>query len=249
LRWLAVALSAFASMYFLTRRARGRSRAAAKRALEMHLSSAAPDGGAFSLVKKYTAFLATASGAFLGRSRDRLASAQCDVMVAGLTAYMQCGIPFQEAMALCARDIPPPLSEHLKGFLSRVELGGDVPRALEELVLTLGNRDFELVSLAASTSRETGSDIRSVMGAVGEAARERAAIRRELETQTVQGKMSGRIVAGLPVIFLALSCVLSRGTLWALLGTLPGIVMLTAAVVLNTLGFLWIRKILDLKTW
>ena len=86
------------------------------------------------------------------------------------------------------------------------------------------------------------------MGAVGDAARERAAIRRELETQTVQGRMSGRIVAGLPLIFLALSCLVARGTLAALLGTVPGLAMLVVAVALNALGFLWIRKILDIKT-
>jgi tight adherence protein B len=86
------------------------------------------------------------------------------------------------------------------------------------------------------------------MEAVGEALRERVAIRRELHTQTIQSRLSGHIVAALPLVFLGLSAMISRGTLSVLFGTVPGLLMLTAAVVLDTLGFLWIRRILDIKT-
>ena len=86
------------------------------------------------------------------------------------------------------------------------------------------------------------------MEAVGDALRERAAIRRELNSQTIQGRLSGRIVAGLPFMFLGLTALMSKETLSALFGTMPGLVMFTVASVLDLLGFFWIRRILDIET-
>ena len=181
------------------------------------------------------------------RKSELKAREQCDRLAADLSLYLRCGIPIEEAVALCAEDCEPPVAEQLVKYQGEVALGaGD--SALLELVGALDNPDLDLIAQAVITSRETGSDIRVVMEAIGEALRERAAIRRELDSQTVQGRLSGRIVAGLPFIFLGLSALVSRDTLTVLLGTASGIVMLAVATALDLLGFLWIRRILDIGT-
>jgi len=184
--------------------------------------------------------------AFLGKKNTK-AREQCDLLAADLALHLRCGIPIEEAVALCADDYEPPVTEQLVKYQGKVALGGG-DSALLELVASLDNPDLELIAQAVMTSRETGSDIRVVMEAVGEALRERAAIRRELDSQTVQGRLSGHIVAGLPFVFLGLSALVSRDTLAVLLGTASGIVMLTVATALDLLGFLWIRRILDIET-
>jgi len=181
------------------------------------------------------------------RKKDTKAREQCDRLAADLALHLRCGIPIEEAVALCADDYEPPVTEQLVKYQGEVALGGG-DSALLELVASLDNPDLELIAQAVMTSRETGSDIRVVMEAVGEALRERAAIRRELDSQTVQGRLSGHIVAGLPFIFLGLSALVSRDTLAVLLGTASGIVMLTVATALDLLGFLWIRRMLDIET-
>jgi tight adherence protein B len=249
LRWYALAVFSCLAVYFLVRGSRGRSRTAVRRNLEKHLGDEGkaqrPAGRSLSLlsssIEKVHMFAERGRG-------ERAAREQCDRLASDLALHLRCGIPVDEAVALCARDLGPPLSEALHRYLGEVALGANAGDALIELVRSLDSQDLELIALAAVTSRETGSDIRSVMGSVGEAVRERAAIRRELLTQTVQGRMSGRIVAGLPFIFLALSALVSRGTISVLLGTVPGVIMLSAAATLDVLGFLWIRKILDIKS-
>lgn len=309
MRWYALAVFITASIYFLWRRGRARSRVKALDRLERHLGAASKRerGGAIRrrlawlsgridetrylgrlrdsleisgvnlswgnfrslwlwslVVLPALAVLMTGNAlsaplagmaAFLlpgtvlksfHRKRDRKAGEQCDRLAADLSLYLRCGIPIEEAIALCASEFEAPLADLLEKYLGEVTLGaGD--SALLELVSSLDSPDLELIAQAVITSRETGSDIRGVMEAIGEAIRERAAIRRELETQTVQGKLSGRIVAGLPFIFLGLSVLVSKGTLTVLLGTASGIVMLVVATVLNLLGFLWIRRILDIE--
>lgn len=193
-------------------------------------------------------FLPTVVLELMRRRKDNRASEECEGLAADLALFLRCGIPVEEAIVLCAPDLKPPLSGPVERFQAEIALGSEPDAALEELVDALANPDLELIARAVLVSRETGSDIRAVMDSIGDAIRERAAIRRELYSQTVQGRLSGRIVAGLPFLFLGLTALVSRGTLATLFGTVPGLVMLAAAAVLDLLGFLWIRRILDIKT-
>jgi tight adherence protein B len=184
----------------------------------------------------------------LAMSRQRRAREECDRLAADLALFLRSGIPVAEALGLSARGLwSPTLVEAIERFQSDVALGSDVGASLVELVGELGNRDLELIAQAMVTSRETGSEISGIMDTIGEAVRERSSIRRELSTQTVQGRMSGRVVAALPLIFLTLSILVSRNTLRVLVGTVPGLVILVVGVSMNVAGFLWIRKILDIK--
>jgi tight adherence protein B len=182
------------------------------------------------------------------RRADRKAAEKCDQFAADLALYLRCGIPLEEATGLIAQDYGPPLAASLAQFQKEANASSRPGEALQDLAKSLGNSDLDLISQAVIASRETGSDVRGVMEAVGDALRERAAIRRELDTQTIQSRLSGRIVAALPLVFLGLSALVSRGTLQTLFGTAPGLIMLAAALVLDLLGFLWIRRILDIET-
>lgn len=167
---------------------------------------------------------------------------------ADLALFLRCGVPVKDAIALSVdSNLVMGHQRALELFEGEVALGARPERSLLELSKRMENPDIELIAQAAVTSMETGADIRSVMDAVGEALRERAAIKRELDSQTIQGKLSGRIVAGLPLIFLGLSALVSRSTLEVLIGTAPGLIMLIVALLLDLLGFLWIRKILHIE--
>ncbi len=183
----------------------------------------------------------------LRRLGEKKAREQCDTLAADLALYLRCGIPVEAALSLCA-DRAGPLLPALTRARSEVDLGVRADAALLEMASDLESADLGLIARAAMTSRETGADVRGVMDAVGEAVRDRASIRRELAGQTVQGRLSGRIVAALPFLFLGMSAILSRDTARVLFGTMPGLIMLCVGAALYAAGFLWIRKILNIKT-
>lgn len=183
----------------------------------------------------------------LARARQRRAEADCDGLAADLALFLRTGMRVEDALALCAREAAPAVGEALGRFQAQIALGADVDSAFREMAEDLGNRDLQLIGQAMATSHETGSDIGRIMDTIGETVRERSAIRRELGTQTIQGRLSGRVVAALPLIFLCISAVISKSTISVLLGTVPGLAMLAAAVAMNVAGFLWIRRILDIK--
>lgn len=182
----------------------------------------------------------------LARRREAASAGDRDAFVADLALFLRSGIPLDEALLQASRESGPRVRSAVSDYSSGVRLGRSAGSAFESLVEALGSTDLALIGQAVSTSRETGSDVRGIMDTVGETIRERAAIARELSSQTVQARLSGRIVAALPLVFLLLSAIASRSTLAVLLGTTRGLVMLGVAVVMNAAGFLWIRKILDI---
>lgn len=182
------------------------------------------------------------------RHNARKRAEEVEQFASDLALYLMCGTPIEDAVGLCSGDPRGAVYEPIETFSRQVALGGGTEGPLNELVETLRNPDLLLIAHAVLTSRDTGSDVKNIMAAVGEAIRERSAIRRELHTQTIQGRISGRVVAGLPLLFLGLSLFVSRGSVDTLFGTVPGLLMLSIATVLNAVGFLWIRKILDIET-
>jgi len=181
------------------------------------------------------------------RRNERKVREQCDALAFDLALQLKCGIPIDEAFVLCVDDLHPPISLRIRKHLGAELISLDTCEKLLDVARTLENRDLELIARSAAASRQTGSDIRAVMDNVADAVRDRIAIRRELEAETVQGALSGKLVAALPFIFLGISALISRQTISVLLGTIQGLLMLSAATVLDLLGFLWVRKILDFE--
>lgn len=178
---------------------------------------------------------------------ERKSREECGALAGDLALYLRCGIPAREAVALSVRGTGRMLSAASDRFEAAVALGSAPESELMAMADDLDDRDLRLIAQALLTSRQTGSEVSTIMDAIGEAVRERAAISRDIATQTLQGRLSGRVVAALPLVFLGLSTLLSRSTVSVLLGTVPGLVMLAVALLLNITGFLWIRKILDIK--
>jgi tight adherence protein B len=180
-----------------------------------------------------------------GRTTRKL-ERQVDSFACDMSLYLRCGVPVEDAVVMCLEEAQPPLSGKLTETLTMLSFGS-TEEALRSLAGTFDSPDLNLIVSAVMTSRQTGSDVGTIMAAVGESLRERSAIRRELSTQTVQARLSGKVVAALPLLFLGLSAVVSRKSLGVLFGTVPGIVMLVVAAALELVGFLWIRKILDIE--
>lgn len=177
----------------------------------------------------------------------RLQREGLDRFAADVGLMLQCGLPVEDAFEVCTQNAAGCVRGALERLCREMQMGGDPPGAIRKFAAGCASDDLRLVTGAAAAAGETGADMRPVMAGIGEAVRERAGIRRELHAQTAQGRASGRVVSALPLLFLAVSALVSRGTLSVLFGSWPGLVMLASAVALDAAGFLWIRKILDIE--
>ena len=107
----------------------------------------------------------------------------------------------------------------------------------------LESQDFELVAVAIITARQTGGELTTVLEELAGVIRERMRITQRVRALTSQGRMQAWLIASVPFVLMFAMMHLAPDLMDAFFGSLAGIVVLLAVIVLVVCGFLWIRKI------
>jgi tight adherence protein B len=107
--------------------------------------------------------------------------------------------------------------------------------------------DVRILVTAILIQREVGGNLAEVLDNLAEVIRERFKIRRQLRVITAQGRMSGYVLAALPIVVGLAIFLINRPYVMILFEHPVGKLLAVSAVVLQILGYLWIRKIVDIE--
>lgn len=167
----------------------------------------------------------------------------CLTMVANA---MRAGFSFLQAMDLIAKEMEPPISEEFKHVMRDISLGTSMERALEDMDKRVESPDFSLVVTAVLIQQQVGGDLAKILDTISDTIQDRIRMRREVYTLTAQGRMSGWVLAALPVAMCILLNVISPGYLDPLFNEPIGRMAMGGAVVLMLIGFIVIQRIVDI---
>jgi tight adherence protein B len=95
--------------------------------------------------------------------------------------------------------------------------------------------------------RDTGGNLAEILDGLAHVVRERFKIRRQVRVHTAHGRFTGYVLLALPA---ALAVVLSYenpDTMQVLFRERVGQMMVLGAIVLQTIGFFWIRKVIKIE--
>ena len=168
----------------------------------------------------------------------------CLTMVANA---MRAGFSFLQAMDLIAKEMEPPISDEFKHVMRDISLGTSMERALEDMDKRVGSPDFSLVVTAVLIQQQVGGDLARILDTISETIQDRIRMRREVHTLTAQGRISGWVLAALPVGMCILLNVLSPGYLDPLFKERIGQMAVGGAIVLILIGFFIIQRIVDIE--
>jgi tight adherence protein B len=107
--------------------------------------------------------------------------------------------------------------------------------------------DVRILVTAILIQREVGGNLAEVLDNLATVIRARFTIRRQLRVYTAQGRFSGYTLAVLPIIVGALIYMLNPPYMKLLFTHPIGKLLVFLAVVMQIVGFLWIRKIIDIE--
>ncbi len=140
-----------------------------------------------------------------------------------------------------------PLPAALRRTLAEVQVGTPVEDALERMADRLGNPDVDMVVTAIVIQRRVGGNLGEILETVGQTTRERVRMRMNLRTLTAHGRMSALVVALLPVVVGTLSGLLSPELAHILFRETAGRLVLLSAVLLELVGILALRRVVDIR--
>lgn len=160
---------------------------------------------------------------------------------------LKAGFGLLQSLDMASKQLEHPVSTELAQTVHETNVGSSA----EEAFLALNERnesyDLDLVVTAILVQRSTGGNLAEILDTVAETMRERVRIKGEIETLTAQQKLTGLVIAGMPVGVAGLFLVVSPGYITVLFTDTIGQVMLGMAVVLETVGVLIIRRVLDIE--
>ncbi len=107
--------------------------------------------------------------------------------------------------------------------------------------------DVRILVTAILVQREIGGNLAELLDNLATVIRARFTIRRQLRVYTAQGRFSGYTLAVLPIVVGTLIYLLNPSYMRLLFTHPLGRFMLVTAAVLQLLGYLWIRRIVDIE--
>jgi len=166
---------------------------------------------------------------------------------------LRAGSSFLQAVELVVRESRPPISTEFSRVIREVNLGLPFETALENMVSRVRSSDLELLGTAIAIQHQVGGNLAEILDTISYTIRERVRIKGEIRTLTAQQRLSGYVVGFLPIALAGFLFVAAPNFMRpmfisppSILGLPAGVVILFIGGLMMFVGFLLIRKIVDI---
>lgn len=201
-----------------------------------------------------SALLAAPCGALLGwaylrlaiRRRRKAFVEQLGDMLTMVANALRAGFSFMQAFELVAREMDAPVGREVEKVIGEINVGATLEQALENMTRRVQSPDFDLVVTAVLIQRQVGGNLAEILDTISETIQDRVRMRREVLALTAQGRLSGVILILLPIAIAAALTFINADALRPLYEEPMGRVAVVGAVVLEIIGYIVIRRIVDI---
>ena len=176
------------------------------------------------------------------RLETQLANA-IDLMVAALGG----GAGVMEAIESASRESKEPLRGELQELLGRIRYGESPQDVFEDFALRIPLESFRLFSFTMAVHGEVGGSLAPTLATVGRSIRDRIEISRRIRAQSTEAQAS---VVGIIAITYFLALLMWRTNpmhFEAFLRSPVGANLAAGAMVLQSIGLVWITKLAQLR--
>ncbi len=178
----------------------------------------------------------------LGKFASQLPNA-LDLMSQALRA----GQSLPAGIQLVGQQVDEPLGPEFGLAYEQQNLGSSVTDSLETMCERVPDLDLRFFATAVMLQRQTGGDLAEILDKISKLIRERFQIKGMIQALTGEGRMSGLVLLGLPPFLLAVMFKLNYEYVMKLFTEPLGHQMLAFGFVMQIVGALWIKKIIEIK--
>lgn len=160
---------------------------------------------------------------------------------------LRAGHAFSMAVQMIGNEMSDPVSTLFKTAYEEQTLGLSVPDALAQMMERMPSMDLRLFVTAVNIHREVGGNLAETLEKLGETIRERIRIRRQVKVYTAQGRLTGYILAALPIAMACFIYILMPDYMKELIEVKQGRIAIAVAVSAQIIGFFIIRRLINIK--
>jgi tight adherence protein B len=160
---------------------------------------------------------------------------------------LRAGHSLAAGFGLVASEMQDPLGTEFGRAFEEQNLGISLDEAIEAMTIRVPNMDLRFFATAVLLQRQTGGDLAEILDKIGKLIRERFKLAGTIQALTGEGRLSGIVLLALPPTLFVTMYYLNREYAMVLFRDETGRKLLGAAIALQFVGALTIRKIISIK--
>jgi len=164
-----------------------------------------------------------------------------------LARAVRAGHAFTTALELIASEIAEPVASEFRKLFEEQKFGLPVRDALINLTERMPLVDVKFFVTAVMLQRETGGNLAEILDNLSYVIRERFKIMRQVRVYTAQGRLTMMLLMGLPPLIVVVMLSTNRSFILPLFSDPIGHTLVVAGIVLQTIGYFVIRRIIQIQ--
>jgi tight adherence protein B len=159
-----------------------------------------------------------------------------------LSSSLKGGLSLLQSLEVLIEEMPVPMNQEIGLVVRENKMGVPLEISLQHLTERMNMEELSLVVNSVLVARETGGDLTKVLGRLCTTIRDNRKLKDNIKTLTLQGRLQGIIMAGLPFLFVFWVATFNKHHFDIMLQDEMGRILIFAAVVLQLFGMLLIKK-------
>jgi tight adherence protein B len=159
-----------------------------------------------------------------------------------MSRVIRAGQTMSQALLAVADEFSPPIAGEFAYCYEQQNLGLSAETAMRELARRTGLVELKIFVLAMLVQQQTGGNLAEMLDKLANIIRERYKMRGKIKALTAEGRMQAMVLLGLPPGMFLIMLAMNR-TYSGVLLEHPALIW--TVVISETIGALWIRKIVN----
>jgi tight adherence protein B len=179
--------------------------------------------------------------------RNKIMSDQLPEALDFLARILRAGHSLSTGLQMMGTELPEPLAAEFRRCYDQHSLGQPLEDCLRDMATRFDSTEFAFFVTAVLIQRQTGGDLAVVLGNISGTIRSRMRLAGFLRAKTAEGRFTGYILVGFPMLMFAVAYSLNPGYAGKLLHTDTGQKLLATAIALQIIGLVAIRKLTTVR--
>lgn len=159
---------------------------------------------------------------------------------------LRAGHAFPTGLQMVGEEMAEPIAGEFRITHDEVNFGVSLQQALTNMAARVPSTDLRYFVIAVLIQRETGGNLTEVLGNLSTLIRERLKLLEKVRVLSAEGRLSAWILSILPFALAGVINVVNPKFMSVLWTDPMGLKMIGAALVMMTLGCLWMRRIIKI---